>query len=54
MITLHKQHSECTYEKSAVLLYRHSEEMIMKLESAGLGFYVRATETHEKLGECPG
>ena len=25
--------------------------MIEKLESAGLGFYVRATETQQKLGE---
>ena len=31
-------------------LCRHSEEMIEKLESAGLGFYVRATETQQKLG----
>ena len=29
---------------------RHSEDMIEKLESAGLGFYVRATETQQKLG----
>ena len=35
-----------------VLIYRHSEEMIKKLESAGLGFYVRATKTQQKLGEC--
>ena len=33
-------------------LCRHSEEMIEKLESAGLGFYVRATKTQQKLGEC--
>ena len=25
--------------------------MIEKLESAGLGFYVKATETQQKLGE---
>ena len=31
--------------------YRHSEEMIKKLESAGLGFYVKATKTQQKLGE---
>ena len=31
-------------------LYRHSEDMIKKLENAGLGFYVRETETHQKLG----
>ena len=30
---------------------RHTEEMIEKLESAGLGFYVKATETQQKLGE---
>ena len=30
--------------------YRHTEEMIEKLESAGLGFYVKATETQQKLG----
>ena len=32
-------------------LCRHTEEMIEKLESAGLGFYVKATETQQKLGE---
>ena len=30
---------------------RHTEEMIGKLESAGLGFYVKATETQQKLGK---
>jgi hypothetical protein len=25
--------------------------MIRKLESAGLGFYIKATETHQKLGK---
>lgn len=25
--------------------------MIKKLETAGLGFYVRETETHQKLGK---
>ena len=34
----------------ACLYYRHTEEMIEKLESAGLGFYVKATETQQKLG----
>ena len=29
-------------------LFRHTEEMIDKLEAAGLGFYVR--ETQQKLG----
>ena len=37
----------CTF---ASLYYRHTEEMIEKLESAGLGFYVKATETQQKLG----
>ena len=32
------------------LYYRHTEEMIEKLESAGLGFYVKATETQQTLG----
>ena len=31
-------------------LYRHSEKMIERLENAGLGFFVRATETQQKLG----
>ena len=31
-------------------MLRHSEDMIKKLESAGLGFYVRETDTHQKLG----
>ena len=30
---------------------RHTEEMIEKLESAGLGFYIKAKETQQKLGE---
>ena len=29
---------------------RHSKEMIKKLETAGLGFYVRMTETQQTLG----
>lgn len=32
------------------LSYRHSENMIKRLESAGLGFFVQATETQQKLG----
>ena len=36
---------------SCVPCYRHREKMIEKLESAGLGFYVKATETQQKLGE---
>ena len=36
---------------SCVPCYRHTDKMIEKLESAGLGFYVKATETQQKLGE---
>ena len=36
---------------SCILYYRHTDKMIKKLESAGLGFYVKATETQQKLGE---
>ena len=32
------------------LNYRHSEQMIKKLHSAGLGFYVREADTQQKLG----
>ena len=32
-------------------LYRHTEDMIKKLESAGLGFYVR--DSQQKLGIIP-
>jgi len=34
-------------------LFRHSDEMIRKLESAGLGFYVKATKTRHRLGTIP-
>ena len=29
---------------------RHSDEMIKRLETAGLGFYVRTNETQQRLG----
>ncbi|CAI8017205.1 E3 ubiquitin-protein ligase rnf213-alpha [Geodia barretti] len=32
---------------------RHTRDMIKKLCSAGLGFYVRETETQQKLGKIP-
>ena len=32
---------------------RHSDEMIQRLEKAGLGFYVRASETKQRLGVRP-
>ena len=35
---------------NVILSTRHTDEMIDKLESAGLGFYVKATETQQKLG----
>ena len=35
---------------SRVPFYRHANNMIKKLESAGLGFYVKATKTQQKLG----
>ena len=35
---------------SCVPCYRHTDDMIKKLESAGLGFYVKATKTQQKLG----
>ena len=31
--------------------YRHTEEMIKQLENAGLGFFVPASESPEKLGK---
>ena len=30
--------------------FRHTDEMIKKLESAGLGYHVSADETEDKLG----
>ena len=32
-------------------LCRHSERMIAKLETAGLGFYVKQDKTAERLGK---
>ena len=31
-------------------VHRHTNDMILKLESAGLGFFVKATDTQQKLG----
>ena len=31
--------------------FRHTKEMIKKLESAGLGYHVSADETEDKLGD---
>ena len=33
------------------LFIRHSEEMIQRLESAGLGYHVGAKQSYEKIGE---
>jgi hypothetical protein len=33
------------------LLFRHSENMIERLERAGLGYRVRADETHDMFGK---
>ncbi len=33
------------------LFFRHSDKMIKRLESAGLGYFVSATETQHKLGK---
>lgn len=30
--------------------FRHNDDMIQRLELAGLGFYVKASETEQKLG----
>ena len=32
------------------LCIRHSDDMIKKLESAGLGFFIKEEETKQKLG----
>ena len=36
---------------TSIIYRRHTDKMIGKLESAGLGFYVKATETQQKLGK---
>ena len=32
------------------LFFRHADEMIKKLETAGLGYYVKADSTQHKFG----
>ena len=32
-------------------ILRHTDEMIMKLESAGLGYHVKSEDASEKLGD---
>lgn len=36
---------------NTLCVHRHTDEMIDKLESAGLGFRVRAKESQQKLGK---
>lgn len=36
---------------TTLVLYRHSDDMIERLESAGLGFFICITETKQKLGK---
>ena len=38
------------YQALITPMYRHSEQMIKKLHSAGLGFYVREADIQQKLG----
>ena len=50
--------TESTYIAFEVLIhsvhffgsYRHSEQIIKRLEGAGLGFFIKASETQQKLG----
>ena len=39
----------CTFQ--LFLRFRHTDEMIQKLESAGLGYHVKADETTDRLGK---
>ena len=32
------------------LVYRHTDDMIYKLESAGLGYHVKTDESDDRLG----
>ena len=34
-----------------MMIFRHTESMISKLESAGLGYHVNVASTYEKIGE---
>ncbi len=35
-----------------MICFRHTREMIQKLESAGLGYHVSADETEDELGNA--
>ena len=43
-------HGNCTIKYHPGFLSRHTNEMIEKLHSAGLGFYVRDAEIQQKFG----
>lgn len=34
-----------------MIIYRHSDDMINRLERAGLGYHVNSDETDDKLGK---
>ncbi len=33
------------------MVYRHNDKMIDRLERAGLGFFVKDADSHQKLGK---
>lgn len=37
--------------QSILIIYRHSDDMINRLERAGLGYHVNSDETDDKLGK---
>ena len=42
---------DCAFIIASVCIIRHSDDMIEKLESAGLGFFIKGEETKQKLGK---
>ena len=51
LLAIHiKSKQYCYFVKYTSVLYRHSPEMIRKLERAGLGYYVQSVNTKQKLG----
>ena len=40
----------CMLPSESLLLFRHTDEMIKKLKTAGLGYYVKANNTQHKFG----
>ena len=41
----------CPSLSSHISVCRHTNEMIKKLETAGLGYHVGAVDTYEKIGK---